>query len=153
MKLSTKGRYATRAILELALQYTGEPVRLHEIASRQEISNRYLEQIMTMLVASGLVRSMRGKRGGFSLTKPPGEIRLIDIIKVVEGSIALVDCVNDATICERSNLCISRDIWCRLSGAISEILSSITLEDMVKMHQQKQINPEIQFFSNQLLPE
>jgi Rrf2 family cysteine metabolism transcriptional repressor len=137
MQLSTKGRYAARAVLELALHYPGEPVRLQEIAHRQEISHRYLEQLMTMLVASGFVRSRRGQHGGFSLARPPEEIRLSDVIQVVEGSLALVDCVDDETLCHRSGICITHDIWVRLKADMTEVLSSYTLADLVKMHYEK----------------
>ena len=96
---------------------------------------------MTMLVASGLVRSRRGQGGGFSLVKSPGEIRLSEVIQAVEGSLALVDCVDEVSVCHRSKLCISRDIWNRLKEVMSDFLSSITLDDMIRMHRQKQKNP------------
>ena len=143
MQLSTRGRYAARAVLELALHYPGGPVRLHNISKNQDIPLRYLEQIMTMLVTSGLVKSKRGQAGGFNLAKLPSEISLYEVIQVVEGSLALVDCVDKASACLRSSSCITRDIWNRLSLQMKETLSSITLTDMVKMHQQKQANPGI----------
>ena len=94
MQMSTKGRYAARAALDLALHYPGNPIRLKDIATRLEISQRYLEQIMTMLVASGYIRSKRGQDGGFSLAKSPETVRLDQVIQVVEGSLALVDCAS-----------------------------------------------------------
>jgi Rrf2 family protein len=143
MRLSTKGRYAARAMLELAIHYAGGPVRLNEIAGRQEISVRYLEQMMTMLVASGLVNSMKGKRGGFSLAKPPDQIRLSEVVQAVEGSLAPVACVDDASVCRRIDLCVTHEIWARLKDVMLEMLSSITLEDMVKRHRLKQKNPGV----------
>ncbi|MCJ7811854.1 Rrf2 family transcriptional regulator [bacterium] len=95
MKLTTRGRYAARAMLELALNYGNRPLQLREIAQRQEISERYLERIMTALVTADLVRSLRGQQGGFSLAKHPNEIRLTQVIQAVEGSLNLVECVND----------------------------------------------------------
>ena len=95
MKLSTKGRYAARAMLELALNFGKGPLQLREIAQKQEISERYLERLMTALVTAGLVRSLRGRHGGFKLAKPPKEIQLAQIIQAVEGSLSPVDCVDN----------------------------------------------------------
>ncbi|UCD83425.1 MAG: Rrf2 family transcriptional regulator [Deltaproteobacteria bacterium] len=137
MKLSTKGRYGTRAMLELALSYKKGPMLLREIAQRQEISERYLERMMTALVSAGLVLSSRGKNGGFALAKPPGEIRLGQIIQAVEGSIAPVSCVDDPKLCDRVDICITRDIWKKLKKSMSETLDSVTLENMVDMQKKK----------------
>jgi len=137
MKLSTRGRYGARAMLELAINYGKEPIQLREIAQRQEISGRYLERMMTALVSMGLVISSRGKHGGFCLAKPPEEIRLSQIIQVVEGSIAPVSCVDDPKLCNRVDICVTRDIWERLKNAMSGILDSITLQDMVEMQKEK----------------
>ena len=111
MKLSTKGRYATRAMLDLALHFGEGPVFVKDIAKRQEVSDRYLEQILIPLKAGGLVRVVRGARGGFALAKPPSDIKLIEIIRISEGSTAPVDCVDNDQICSRSGFCITREIW------------------------------------------
>lgn len=137
MKLSTKGRYATRAMLELALRYGRGPMLLREIAQSQEISERYLERIMTALVSFGLVRSSKGHHGGFSLAKPPGETKLREVIQAVEGDVTPVACVDDPKLCDRTDVCVSRDIWKKLKDAITEVLDSITLENMVEMHLKK----------------
>ena len=142
MKLSTKGRYGTRAMLELALDYKKGPVLLREIAQRQEISERYLERMMTALVSAGLVRSSRGKHGGFTLAKPPGEIRLSQVIQAVEGSIAPSLCVDDPKVCDRVDICITRDIWKKLKKSMVETLDSITLENMVEMQKKKLAKPK-----------
>ncbi len=142
MKLSTKGRYGARAMLELALSYKKGLVLLREIAQKHEISERYLERIMIALVSAGLVTSSRGKYGGFSLAKPPGEIRLSQVIQAVEGSISPALCVDDPRLCDRVEICVTRDIWIKLKESMSETLDSITLENMVEMQKQKLINPE-----------
>ena len=137
MKLSTRGRYGTRAMLDLALHYGKGPVLLKDTARRQEISERYLEHIMIALVSTGLVQSMRGQHGGFSLAKVPKEIKLSQIIQAVEGPISLVACVDDPKICNRVDVCVTHEIWKKLKKAMLEILDSITLEDIAKMHKKK----------------
>jgi Rrf2 family protein len=134
MKLSTKGRYATRAMLDLALHFGEGPILVKDISRRQEVSDRYLEQILTPLKASGLLRAFRGSRGGFALAKEPSEIKLIEIVQIVEGSTAPVDCVDDAQICTRSESCVTRDVWIELKNAIDHVLDSITLQDLVDRH-------------------
>ncbi|OYD15040.1 Rrf2 family transcriptional regulator [candidate division WOR-3 bacterium JGI_Cruoil_03_44_89] len=137
MKLSTRGRYGARAMLDLALHYGKGPLLLKDIASRQGISERYLENIMTVLVSAGLVQSIQGRHGGFSLAKLPGEIKLSRVIQAVEGSVALVACVDDSKLCDRVDVCVTHEIWDKLKKTMLEILDSITLEDMVKMRKKK----------------
>jgi len=146
MRLSTRGRYGARAMLDLALHYGKNPVLLKDIARRQEISERYLENIMRTLVSSGLVQSMRGQQGGFRLAKPPEEIRLSQVIQVVEGPLAPAQCVDNPQLCNRTAICITRDIWERLKKAMFEVLDSITLQDMVKMQKEKMAKPEAQTY-------
>jgi Rrf2 family protein len=124
-------------MLDLAFHYGQAPILLKDIAKRQEISERYLEQIMTSLVSAGLVQSARGYDGGFSLAKPPPEIKLREVIEVVEGSLAPVACVDNSKLCRRVNICVTREIWGRLKKAMLEVLDGITLEDMVKMQKKK----------------
>ena len=137
MKLSTKGRYAPRAMLDLALNYGKEPMSLKNIGRRQEISERYLEHIMITLQSAGLVQSTRGSRGGFSLAKLPKEIKLSQIIQAVEGSISLVACVDDPKLCNRVDTCVTHEIWKKLKKAMLKVFDSVTLEDMVKMQKKK----------------
>jgi len=132
MKLSTRGRYGTRALLELALHWGEGPVLLRNIAQRQQISTQYLEHLITPLIAGGLVRSTRGAKGGVSLAKPPEEIKLSEAIQLLEGSMAPVDCVNNPEICIRSELCVTREIWGEIKGAINGVLESVTLRDLVE---------------------
>ncbi len=137
MKLSTRGRYGTRAMLDLAMHDNGRTVLLRDIAKRQEIPERYLENIMRILVSNGLVTSIQGRNGGFNLTKKPSNINLSQIIQAVEGSTAPVFCVDNPKLCKRAPICVARDIWKKLKKAMVEVLDSITLEDMVKMQKAK----------------
>jgi Rrf2 family protein len=119
-------------MLDLALQPKGEPTLIKDISKRQEISDLYLEQLFNRLKTAGLLRSVRGPRGGFMLNKPAVEIKLIDIFEAMEGPVAPVDCVDNATLCGRAGYCVTRDIWTEIKQAMVEVLDSITLEDMVK---------------------
>ncbi len=138
MKLSTRGRYGTRVLLDLALRNGKEPVPLKEIAQRQQISVLYLEHIITPLITAGIIRSTRGARGGIQLIKPPQDIKLSEVVGLLEGSIAPVDCINDPKVCERSEFCATRDIWIELKNAMEGVLESKTLMDLVQMQKNKQ---------------
>ena len=138
MKLSTKGRYGTRALLDLALHRGEGPILLRDIAQRQQISLRYLEHLITPLIAGGIVRSARGAGGGVLLARLPEEIRLSEVIQLLEGSIAPVECVNNPGICSRSKLCVTRDIWGELKKAMNGVLESTTLQDLVERHRKKE---------------
>jgi Rrf2 family cysteine metabolism transcriptional repressor len=140
--LSTKGRYASRAMLELALHYGQGPVLLRKISQRQAISERYLERLMTALITAGLVISTRGKQGGFRLARPPKEIRLSQIIQATEGSLSPVFCVDDPGQCNRTQTCVTHTIWEKLKKEMFELLDSITLEKMVALHQEKMVSSE-----------
>ena len=137
MKLSTKGRYGTRALLQLALQSNGEPVSMKDIAGKQQISLSYLEHLVSPLIAGGIIRSTKGPGGGISLTKSPGEIKLSEVIQLLEGSVAPVDCVDNPDICGRSSSCVTRDIWGELKDAMSGVLESRTLQDLVDKQKEK----------------
>ncbi len=137
MKMSTKGRYAARAMLDLAIHCSKGPVLLREIASRQRISEKYLERIMAVLVTAGLARSQRGQHGGFSLAKPPREIRLRQVVQAVEGTLAPVSCVDDQMLCEHVSGCVTREIWGELKQAMVGVLDSFTLAEMMEMQERK----------------
>lgn len=132
MKISTKGRYGVRAMLDLALYGGQKPILVREIAQRQQISERYLEHILISLKLAGIVKSTRGARGGFTLAKPPSQIKLSEIIKAMEGSLAPVKCADDYGMCSRADLCVTRDIWVAMKEAINSILESTTLQDLVE---------------------
>ena len=131
MKLSTRGRYAARAMLDLALNYRQEPVVLSAIARRQQISEQYLEQLISPLKVAGLVRSIRGANGGFIPAKSPSLIKIGDIIRAVEGSTALVDCVDNPQACSRADDCLTRKVWVKATEAVDNVFDSITLQDLM----------------------
>ena len=146
MKLSTKGRYGTRALLDLALHQGEGPILLRDIAQRQQISLQYLEHLITPLVAAGIIRSMPGSRGGVWLAKPPQGIKLSEVIGLLEGSIALVECVNNPRICTRSEFCVTRDIWSELKQAMDGVLESTTLQDLVERQKRKGQSAEVTYY-------
>ncbi len=137
MKISTRVRYGTRMMLELGIRYGEGPVFLKEIAKTEDISEKYLSQIIIPLKAVGLVHSFRGARGGYVLARPPKEITLEDIVGVLEGSFDLVGCTKNPSTCSRATLCATRELWAELGKAISEKLSAVTLEDLVKKCKEK----------------
>ena len=137
IKLSTKGRYGTRLMLNLALHYNAgkKPVILKNVSKEEDISIRYLEQIIIPLKLSKLVKSIRGAGGGYILTLPPSKIRLIEIIEALEGPIALVDCVDDLDHCERSPNCATYEVWKEATDLIKDYFSKTTLQDLVERTQ------------------
>jgi len=146
MKLSTRGRYGARALVDLALRYGEGPLLLRDIAKRQDISEHYLEHLCILLKAAGIIKSIRGARGGVALAKPPSEIRLSEVIQTLEGSTAPVECVNDAKICQRSASCATRDIWGRIRNAIDEVLESTTLQDLAERQREKEKNESVMYY-------
>jgi Rrf2 family protein len=140
MKLSARTRYGVRLMLDLAFRYGDGPVYLRDIAVREDISEKYLSQIIIPLRRGGLVRSTRGAHGGYSLARPPAEITLWEIMEPLEGGNSLVDCVKHASICHRVPTCAARDIWTMLGKKISETLDSLTLGDLARMSRDKSGN-------------
>jgi Rrf2 family protein len=138
VKLSTRARYGTRALLDVALHYREGPVLLKDIAHRQEISLPYLEHLIAPLIVAGIVRSTRGARGGISLLKPPSEIKLSEVLDSLEGSIAPVECIGNPKVCSRSGSCAARDVWSGLQEAMTGFLGSLTLQDLVERQNQKE---------------
>lgn len=138
MKLSTKGRYGARLMLDLALHYGEEPVLLKDVAERQEISEKYLGHLIPPLKAAGLINSSRGAHGGYILAKRPRDITLDEVLHAVEGNLALVECVTAPKVCHRVGFCVTRDIWKEMSQKMMEVLESTTLKDMVQRQGQKQ---------------
>lgn len=133
MKFSTKARYGLRLMVELAVNYQAdEPVPLSEIAQRQDLSEGYLEQLITALRKADLVRSIRGARGGYLLTRTPDQITAGDVIRALEGSISPTDCVREdcPEPCQRADICVTRDFWERLKNAMAEVLDTTSLEDL-----------------------
>ena len=138
MKISTKIRYGARAILELASRYGEGPIELKENAKKEKISIKYLEQDINPHRSAGLVKSVRGSKGGYSLAKPPSEICLNDLVEILEGPINLIECLRDPKACQKSSLCVTRDIWKEVSEAIYRIFHGITLEEMVNRKKERE---------------
>ena len=132
MKISTKGRYALRIMIDLAMNLNQGPIRVKDIASRQDISEKYLEQIIAMFNKAGYVKSIRGAQGGYLLTKEPTEYTAGMILRLAEGSIAPASCVDEATEgCDKKGACVSAMLWQKMNDAVNEVVDNITLQDLV----------------------
>lgn len=138
MKLSTRAKYGIHAMLDLAVNQGTGPQPIKQIAERQGIPEQYLEQLIAVLRREGLVSSVRGAQGGYYLGKPPGEITMQDLVRVLEGPIGLCDCLEDEQCCEKIGKCPAKLVWQKLSRSIDEVLSGVTLadmqEDFLRMH-------------------
>jgi Rrf2 family protein len=148
MKISTKGRYGLRAMIDLASQNrNGIPIFLSEIARRQDVSEKYLEHIFSALQKGGIVKAQRGRKGGYLLNRAADQITLNDIISVLEGPCGnLVDCVNNANSCPKTGTCVTREIWALLGNKIEEVLSKYTLASLVRMQQLKTLNDPMMYY-------
>ncbi|MBW1703503.1 MAG: RrF2 family transcriptional regulator [Deltaproteobacteria bacterium] len=133
MRLSTRSRYGTRMMQDLAQHYDKGPVRIGEIAKRQDISVKYLEQLIIPLKQGNLIRSVRGPKGGHMLARPPEEISVGQIVKALEGGIELAGCIENPGECERSGSCLTRGIWEDASKSMYDKLNSITLSKLLEM--------------------
>ncbi|MBE9505844.1 MAG: RrF2 family transcriptional regulator [Chloroflexi bacterium] len=131
MKLSTRTRYGMRAVLDIALHSGGAPVRLRDIADRQGVSLSYLEHIIGPLIAGRILRSARGAGGGVSLLRKPDSILLSEIVSLLEGPLAAVDCVLHPDVCPRSGSCATRGLWTEMAEAMDSVLGSRTLVDLM----------------------
>ena len=132
MKISTKGRYALRLMLDLATYDVGKPVSLKDIARRQDISEKYLEQIIAVLNKGGLVRSVRGAGGGYRINRAPADISVGDILRLTEGDLAPVECVGgNSAACDRSGMCVTIRVWQKLDEAINSVVDSISVADLM----------------------
>jgi len=140
MKLSTKGRYGVRLMLDLAMNFDKGPVYLKDIAKRQEISEKYLWQLISVLKNAGLVNSERGAKGGYFLARHPGKITLRDIVPLLEGDLCLVDCINNPLSCKKVDTCVARDVWKQVSDVLLNKLESFTLENLVEKQKNKSGN-------------
>ncbi len=137
MKVSTKGRYALKLMLDLATYSKGGPVSLKDVARRQEISDKYLEQIISVLNKAGYVKSIRGAQGGYILKKDPSEYTVGMILRLTEGDLAPVSCVgNEKEECGRKQGCVTIRIWQKINDAVNEVVDNITLEDMLQWQEE-----------------
>lgn len=137
MKLSTKGRYGVKAMVDLAIYYGEAPVSIKTISQRQNISEYYLEQLFAPLRRAKLIRSIRGAQGGYVLGRAPEEITVADIMKVLEGPIEISECV-DGVVCDNVDCCATRILWKKIKNSIDEVMESVTLQDIVNDYKEIQ---------------
>ena len=134
MKISTKGRYGLRTLMDIAIHQAQGPVNLNDIAERQGISAKYLWQIVNLLKTAGFVRGTRGPKGGYVLLRDPAQITLLDVIQILEGPISLVECVDDPTYCDRVRTCVAHSVWTEVSQAFRDALARVSLAEILRRH-------------------
>lgn len=137
MRLSTKGRYALRLMLDVALQEGGHPVSLGDVAKRQEISVKYLEQLIPALVRAGLLRSVRGAGGGYLLTSQPEDCTVGEILRAAEGDLIPVECAGSGGCCHRADHCVTVEVWRDIAQAIDGVVDHRTLADLMARSREK----------------
>jgi Rrf2 family protein len=136
MRLSTKTRYGTRAVLDIALHAQQGPVHLGDISERQEISRKYLGQIIGQLLTAGILESIRGPQGGYILNRLPNEIRLGEIIRTLDGSLAPVRCVDKPDLCNRTERCVTREVWTKAKESMESLFDQITVADLMERQEE-----------------
>lgn len=141
MKLSTKGRYGVKAMVELAINYGGAPLSIKTISSRQNISEYYLEQLFSPLRKAGLITSIRGAQGGYVLSREPKDITVADIMFVLEGPIEVADCI-DGTACDNIDCCATRLLWEKIKNSIDSVMHSVNLQDIVNDYEKMKTKNE-----------
>ncbi len=146
MKLSTRSRYGMRALLDLAMNSTGQPVQLKDIAERQSLSLSYIEHLIIPLIAAGIVKSIRGAKGGILLTRNPRQIQLKEVLKVLEGPLDPVDCLKSPGCCPRSGACATQEIWDEMKKAMENVLETRTLQDLVNRQKSRENKPASMYY-------
>lgn len=148
MKLSTKGRYGVKAMFYLALHQSEGQIPLKNIAEEQGISENYLEQLFATLRKSGLVKSVRGSQGGYTLAQNSDQITVGQVLRALEGSLAPVDCVleDEPTECNKAGGCVTRIVWERIRDSINNVVDSITLDDLVKDYEKCNGGNQLMYF-------
>lgn len=134
MKISTKGRYGLRTLMDIAVHQEKGPVNLNDIAGRQGISAKYLWQIVNLLKTAGFVRGTRGPKGGYVLLRDPADITLLDVIQILEGPVSLVECVDDPNYCSHAESCVAHSVWEEVALSIRGALQKITLSEILRRH-------------------
>ncbi|MBN1384002.1 MAG: Rrf2 family transcriptional regulator [Elusimicrobia bacterium] len=137
MRISTRTRYGLRLMVEVAANSGKHSIYLKEIARNIDVSEKYLSQIIIPLKGKGLINTYGGAHSGYVLGKPSSEIKLKEIVAILEGDLNLIDCVNNSSVCSKTQSCITRDVWIKLGEKISEFLNSFTLEDLARMQKEK----------------
>ena len=136
MKVSTKGRYGLRVLLDLGIHASGDrPRMLKDVAKNQNISEKYLSRLVIDLRRAGLISSVRGAGGGYKLARPPKMITILNVFEVMEGSLDIVDCLNQSDLCERSNQCPSQVLWSQINQKVRNVFSEYTLQDLLDLYQ------------------
>jgi Rrf2 family protein len=138
MKISTRTRYGIRAVLELAMSGGGQPLQLKVIAQHQDISIKYLEQLMAILKSAGFIRSVRGSKGGYMLARSPSLMKLSDLFNALEGPVITAECVQSADYCARAADCVAKQVWTQVQEAVHDVLDSITVQDLVDRARSKE---------------
>jgi len=131
MRLSTKSRYGTRAVLDIALHYDKGPVTLNDISERQDVSRKYLGQIVNQLLAAGILESIRGPRGGYVMGRSPKKTKVGEIIRALDGPLAPVRCVDKSNLCDRTSTCATREVWEKLKESLESVVDNITIADLM----------------------
>ncbi len=136
MKISTKGRYGLRILLDIALYRVGDkPRMIREIASNQEISEKYISRLIIELRKTGLVKSVRGVNGGYTLTRKPEDINILDVLEIMEGPVAIVDCaISSGKVCRRKSQCPTQRMWAEINQKIRNAFAAYTLKDLVELY-------------------
>ncbi|MDO8716183.1 MAG: Rrf2 family transcriptional regulator [Dehalococcoidales bacterium] len=146
MKLSTRGRYGTKVLLDLAMYQGAGPVSLKDISQRQQIPLHYLEHLIAPLITGGIIRSSRGAKGGIALVKTPAEVRLSEVIPLLEGSIAPAECVANPELCGNAASCVTRDVWREMENAMTGVLEGITLQNLADRQRSKEQPKEKMYY-------
>lgn len=149
MKISTKGRYGLRAMIDLAVHARGEHVALYSIADRQGVSMNYLEQVFATLRKAGLVKSVKGAQGGYELAENPADITVGDVLRVLEGPLAVIDDISERSNTGRESvirMCIREQVWDRMNEALNSIVDGLTLEDMAERYRQLNGREETMYY-------
>lgn len=145
MKLSTRSRYGTRLLFDLALNHSCNYVLLKDVAKRQSLSEKYLSKLIIPLKSAGFVQSARGFKGGYTLAKDPANISIYEVVEILEGEINPVECVNNYEACCNTSWCPTRDVWISLTKAIKESLQAVTLKDLVIQYKTKSLEQTLDY--------
>ncbi len=145
MKISTKGRYGLRILLDLATHQKKGPVNLADITTRQGISEKYLWQVINLAKAAGLINSARGPKGGYTVAKPTDQITVLEIISALEGPIVLVDCLDKSGNCSRNDACVTREVWGKIGESMKKTMASITLQELVMKQEAKESDQSLNY--------
>jgi len=140
LKLSTKGRYGVKAMLDLAVHYGPEPISIKSISARQGISEYYLEQLFAPLRKAQLIKSVRGAQGGYILNRIPMEITVLEIMDVLEGPVGISECLDNED-CDKFEACATRVLWKKIRDSINSVMAGVTLQDMLNDYKSKQSTP------------